>query len=211
MTCGAPSRRRQAVGAAALLLGPAGAWAHGAAAPRTPWLEGCRALFGDPASLLVLIVMALLMAQPGQRSAQRPAAIGGLAGLSVGSALAAGGAAFDLTVALQAGAVAVGALVAWARPVPAALCAAAAAAAACSVVLTVALAAGAASSGYRIGWLAGVCLSAALVVGNAVVLVRALLGRQPGVVRRNLLRVVGSWSATAALLALMLELSAGGP
>ena len=43
-----------------------------------------------------------------------------------------------------------------------------------------------------------------LLFGSTLRLLQLLLGRRPGPVRQMLLRVAGSWLATAALLALVL-------
>lgn len=197
-------RGSRSAGAVVMLWGAAhAAMAHGAQPPRPAWLEGVRSLFGDPASVLVLLVMALLIAQPGQPR-MKPALLGGLAGLAVGTLPAAAGLVVDPTLPLLALALAIGGLVAWARPWPPWLHAALAAAVAAGVVL-VQVPAEAPSLAYRLAWLAGVIGAIALLFGNTLGAVLALLGRRPGPVRRMLLRVAGSWIATAALLVLVLE------
>lgn len=191
--------------AAALALLPAGAaHAHGAAAAASPWIEGIKSLFADPACVLVLLVLVLLLAQPGQPP-RRPALVGTGLGLAAGAAGAAAGLVVDTTLALLVLAVGIGALVAWARPWPAALHSALAAAVGTGVLLVQAPAE-TPDLAYRLAWLAGVLLAVVLLCGNLLNLVLALLGRRPGPVRRMLLRVAASWIAAAAMLVLVLEL-----
>ncbi len=154
--------------------------------------------------MLVLLVIVLLMAQPGQPR-MKTGLLGGLLGLGAGLLAALVGLVVDTTLVLLLLALAIGALVAWARPWPAALHAALAAAVGIATVL-VQVPAETPSLSYRFGWLAGVQLGIVLLCGNAAILLPALLGRRPGPVRRMLLRVAGSWIAAAALLVLMLEL-----
>lgn len=195
---------RRVAGAALLLVACSGAWAHGGAAAVSPWLAGLKSLVGDPSCVLVLLVLALLMAQPGQPR-RRPAWAGLALGLAAGTAAATGGVVIDSTLALLGLALGIGALVAWARPWPAALHAVLAATVAAGVVL-VQIPAETPGPAFRMAWLAGVLLGVALLFVNAINLVLALLGRKPGPVRRMLLRVAGSWIAAAALLVLVLEL-----
>lgn len=208
----AARRGLQAAGLAALLLGAAGAWAHGERASGSPFIEGCRAVFAEPACLMVLLASAGLLAQPGQPRA-KTALQWALAGLCAGALLVAAAVEIDLTLLLLVLALAMGALVAWARPLPVSLQAALAAAATMGVMLMSAPAAAplTASStaslvGFRLFWVAGAAVTVALLFGNAYALIHALLGRSPGPVKRMLLRVAGSWSAAAALLVLVLEM-----
>lgn len=196
-------RAGPAVSAAALLCGADAAWAHGEQAPTSPWVGGSTVLFGDPAALLALAVLALWMAQT-HPPRLKAALYGAIAGLAAGTAVAAAGFAQDLTLALFAATLLIGGLVAWARPWPAMLQPAAAASVSAGVVLMLAPAETAAA-GDRLTWLAGVLLVTALLFGNTLGLLKVLLGRRPGPVRQMLLRVAGSWLATAALLALALS------
>jgi hypothetical protein len=189
----------------AALFAAAGAQAHGEQAPTNPWVEGSRVLFEDPVCLLALAVLALWMAQPHQPN-PKAALYGGLTGLVLGALLAAAGFGRDVTLVLLASALVIGVLVAWARPWPAALRAAVAAVVAAGVMLMLAPAE-TAPAGYRWTWLAGVLLVTVLLFGNTLALLRVLIGRRPGPVRQMLLRVAGSWLATAAVLALALEWS----
>lgn len=191
--------------AAAVLFAATGARAHGEQAPTNPWVEGSRVLFGDPSCLLALAVLALWMAQRHQPNV-KATLYAGAAGLAAGTLLAAAGVVRDLTLGLLALTVVIGVLVAWARPWPAALRGTMAAAVAAGVVLMLAPA-DTASAGYRASWLAGVLLVTVLLFGNTLGLLQVLLGRRPGPVKQMLLRVAGSWLATAALLALALEWS----
>jgi hypothetical protein len=166
---------------------------------------GLAALLGDPACLLLLGALALWVAQP-EPPHLALALRGGAAGLLTGALLALAGVALDLTLPLLGLALLLGALVAWARPLPALCHAALPLLAAGSAVLML----GPALTqplGFRLAWLAGVL--AALALGFVLVLglLRALLGRERGAVKRLLLRVAGSWLATAALLAGVLEWS----
>lgn len=191
------------MGLVVLAANPAAA--HGAAAPGQPWVEGIKALFGDPASLLVLLVLAMLMAQPGQPD-RAWAWRGGLAGALSGSLVAASGRLVDPTLTLYAGALLIGVLVAWARPWPKALHAVLAGAVAGGVVLML-MPAEVPSQGFRVGWIAGVLVAIVVLFANLIGLLLALLGRRPGPVKRLLLRVAGSWAGAAALLAGVLEMS----
>lgn len=201
----ADGRCRAAVSAAALLCGAEAAWAHGEQAATSPWVDGSTVMFGDPAALLALAVLALWMAQT-QPPRQKVALYGAISGLAAGTAMAAAGVAQDLTLALLLSTLVIGALVAWAQPWPALPQPVAAATVAAGVVLMLAPPE-AAAVGERLSWLAGVLLVTVLLFGNTLGLLRVLLGRRPGPVRQMLLRVGGSWLATAALLALALELS----
>jgi hypothetical protein len=193
------------VGVASLLGGAEAAWAHGEHAATSPWTGGSTVLFGDPAALLALAVLVLWMAQtPPPRL--KPALYSAIAGLATGTAVAAAGFAQDLSLALLAATLFIGGLVAWARPGPALLQALATGAVAAGVVLMLAPAE-TAPVGDRLAWLAGVVLVTVLLFGYALGLLQVLLGRRPGPLRQMLLRVAGSWLATAALLAGVLELS----
>ncbi len=201
-----------AAGLALLLLGTASAWAHGERTSGSPFTEGCRAVFAEPACLIVLLASAGLLAQAGQAGV-RTALLGALAGLCAGTLLATAGLEIDLTLALLLLALALGTLVAWARPWPVAVHAALAGAAAGGVVLMSAPAAGPLSAfssasvvGYRLVWLAGASVMVVLLFASALGLMQVLLGRRPGVVKCMLLRVAGSWSAAAVLLVLVLEI-----
>ncbi len=198
-------RSGPAAGAVALLGAAEAAWAHGEQAPTSPWVDGATVLFGEPAALLALAVLVLWVAQtPAPRL--KPALYGAIAGLAAGTIVAAAGHGQDMTLALLAATLVIGGLVAWAQTGPTLLQPLAAAAVAAGVVLMLAPAETAAA-GDRVAWLAGVLLATALLFGLALGLLQLLLGRRPGPVRQMLLRVAGSWLATAALLALVLELS----
>lgn len=198
---------RLAIGLASLLCATRPAWAHGERPAASAWIDGCAALFTDPPSLTAWLALALWLAQAGP-PLPRPAWQGGLAGLVAGLLLAIGGLVLDLSLPLNLLTLVLGALLAWARPVPAGVQAAVAAAAAAGVLLMVAPASSA-GLGFRLVWLAGALLCLVLVFGNAWGLVLALLGRKPGSVRRMLLRVLGAWLATAAVLAAVLQVSRG--
>jgi hypothetical protein len=177
--------------------------AHGGAAPVNPFSAGVGALVGEPAGLLALLALALLVAQQGWPHA-RAAVLGGLAALGGAALLAAVGVSADFTLELLGLALACGALVAWARPLPAAMLGTLGAAVAAAVVL-VSMPAETPGPGFRAAWLAGVVAAAAVLHGNAVLLLQAVVGRAAGRVRAMLVRVAGSWLATAALLVLALE------
>ena len=190
--------------AAVMLLGVVNAWAHGERPPGNPWVKGAKVVFAEPACLMVVLVLAALMAQPGQR----PTNVtwwGAAAGLLAGTLAAAAGLVLDLSLPLLALCFAIGMLVAWARPLPAALHTALAVAAAVGVVLMSAPAL-TAGLGVRLSWLAAAGLATLLLFANAWALLRALLGRRPGHIKRMLLRVLGSWFAAAATLVLVLQL-----
>jgi hypothetical protein len=202
--------------AAGTALAPA-AWAHGGAAPVNPFSAGARALAGEPACVLALLALALLVAQQGWPQA-RAATLAGLGALGLAGALAAFGGAADFTLELLALTLACGGLVAWARPLPAAVHGALGAAVAAAVVL-VSMPAESPGAGFRLAWLAGVLAVVVLLHGNALLLLQAVVGRggRPAsphtadapraTVRAMLVRVAGSWLATAALLVLALEWS----
>lgn len=190
--------------AAAVLLGAGNAWAHGERLPGNPWVEGAKVVFAEPACLMVVLVLAALMTQPGQQPTKL-AWWGAAAGLLAGTLVAAAGLVLDLTVPLLALCFGIGVLVAWARPLPAALHTALAIAVAVGVVLMSAPAV-TAGLGFRWSWLAGATVATALLFANTFALLRALLGRRPGHIRRMLLRVLGSWFAAAATLVLVLQL-----
>ena len=205
-------RGLRAAGLAVLLLGAASAWAHGERVSGSPFVEGCKAVIAEPACLMVLLASAGLLAQPGQ-ARTKTALQGALSGLCAGTLLAATGLENDLTLVLLGLAFALGALVAWARPLPVATRAALAGVAAIGVMLMSAPAVGPLSAlssasviGFRLVWLGGAAVTVALLFGNAYALIRALLGSRPGHVKRMLLRVAGSWSAAAALLVAVLEI-----
>jgi hypothetical protein len=192
---------------AALLVAAGSAWAHGAQAPRNPWVEGARSLVQEPACVLLLLALALLLAPLHGPALVRPLQAAAV-GLLLGATAALLGAGGDFTLPLLALTLATGALVAWARPIPDAAVALLAAAALAGTVLLLApppdrdLA-------FRLAWLGGVLVVAAALGGNALALLQALLGRKrakpASQVERLLLRVAGSWLATAALLVLALE------
>jgi len=202
-------------GAAGLALLAAGSvWAHGGAAAREPWVEGAGTLAGEPASVLVLLALALLLAQAGQpvhaRSLGGPGhprgLLGALAGLLAGSVAAAAGAVVDVTLVLYGLGVGIGALVAAARRWPGAVTAPLAALA-CSGAVLMLMPAETPSLAFRAGWVAGVLAAVVLLLGALLAALRVLLGRRPGPVRQMLVRVAGSWCAAAALLAMVLEVS----
>ena len=204
--CAAPAWRRgivrTAIGVAgAAIVGPG--WAHGGPASVSPFSAGARALGGEPACVLALLALALLVAQQGWSRA-RAAVVVGAAALGLAALLAAFGLAGDFTLELLALTVACGGDAAVARPLPAAVYAALGAAVAAAVVL-VSMPAQAPDAGFRVAWLAGVLLVAVLVHGNALVLLQALAGRSRGRAAAMLVRVAGSWLATAAVLVLALE------
>lgn len=193
--------------AVALLLGVGKAWAHGERPAGNPWVEGAKAVFAEPASLMVVLALAALMAQPGQQPGQPSTTLawwGAAAGLLAGMLVAAAGLVLDLTLPLLALCFGIGVLVAWERPLPAVLHAVLTAAVAAGVVLMTAPAV-AAGLGFRWSWLAASAAATGLLFANTVALLRALLGRRPGPIRRMLLRVVGSWFAAAAMLVLVLQ------
>ena len=172
-------------------------------------------MFGEPASLLVLLALALLLTQPFVapnrlssvlNNGLRAGLKGGLPGLVCGALVAASGLIVDPTLLLYTLAVATGALVAWGRPWPALLRAFIVAIGAGAVVLML-MPASSPDLAFRLLWLGGVLLAVVSLFGCLLGLLRALLGRKPGPVRLMLLRVLGSWSAAAALLAGVLELS----
>ncbi len=215
---------RGAALAAWVLVTPA-AQAHGERLPGSPWIEGAKSLLQDPSCLLLLLALALLLAQHDALARRRagPVVVGSLAAGAVAAALGAGA---DLTLPLLAMTILAGGWVAWARGSPQATPESAAAAPtqgpwpdiARAALLAVGILgvmlmqapAETASASERLGWIAGVVLAAALLSGNTLGLVLALLGRRPGLVRRMLLRVAGSWIATAAILVLVLEISRRG-
>lgn len=190
-----------------LLLGTDKAWAHGERPLGNPWVEGAKVVFAEPASLMVVLVLAALMAQPRQQPGQPSTTLaswGAAAGLLAGMVAAAAGLVLDLTLPLLALCFGIGVLVAWARPLPAVLHAVLTTAVAVGVVLMSAPAV-AAGLGFRWSWLAGTAAATGLLFANSVALLRALLGRRPGPIRRMLLRVLGSWFAAAATLVLVLQ------
>jgi hypothetical protein len=167
-----------------------------------PWVDGGRVLFTDAASLLLWLVVLLLLAQAPRWTG---ALIGAVAGLAVGTLLALGGVVLDLSLPLLALGLFIGVLVAWARPWPAVLPVALATVSACGLVLMLAPSPMQAL-GYRLGWLAGLWITVLSLAALALMLLRLVLGPEPGPVKRLLLRVGGSWLATAALLVGVLEL-----
>jgi hypothetical protein len=190
---------------ALLLLVASGAQAHGGAREQNPWLEGGQALFADPASLFLLMVLAVFVAQA-DRTQLKGTLAAGLAGLLLGALLAMAGLVLDLGLFLLTLAFALGLAVAWARPLPLPLYSLPTFAAATGTVLMLAPAVTAGVS-FRLAWLTSVVLIATLLFANLLGFVRALLGRKRGPVKHLLVRVAGSWLATAALLAWVLELS----
>lgn len=195
----------KALAGLALGLAASGALAHGSGPAPQPWVQGGAALFGDPASLMLLIALALLLAQAEPLRSRRVLQAG-LAGLLLGALLALAGLAWDLTLPLLAFTLLLGVLVAWARPLPQPLQAALVLAAGGGVVLMLGPAV-AEPLGFRLGWLLGVWAAVGLLFANGLGLLRVLLGRRRGAVGRLLLRVAGSWLAAAALLTGALELS----
>jgi len=190
---------------ALLLLVASGAQAHGGAGAQNPWLEGGKALLADPASLLLLLVLAVFVAQA-DRARLKTTLAAGLAGLLLGVLLALAGLVLDLSLLLLALAFALGIAVAWARPLPLLLYLLPTSAGATGTVLMLAPAV-AADVSFRLAWLTSVVLIAALLFANLLGLVLALLGRKRGPVKQLLVRAAGSWLATAAVLAWVLELS----
>jgi hypothetical protein len=200
-----PAAKR--LGVAALLWAAGCAWAHGAQAPRNPWVEGARSLVQEPACVLLLLALALWLA-PLRGTALRRPLLAAVAGLLLGAMAASLGAGGDFTLPLLVLTLTTGALVAWARPLPDAAVALLVAAALAGTVLLLAPPPDR-DLGFRLAWLGGVLLVAVALGGNALAVLQALLGRQPAQplapVKRLLLRVAGSWLATAALLVLALE------
>lgn len=192
--------------ALALLAGWAtGAQAHGGGAPVSPWMQGGLALFSEPSVLLLLMALVLLQAQsaaPPQRLEWRA----GGAGLLLGAGLAVAGVVLDLGLPLLGLALLLGGLVAWARPLPLAVRAGLAAAAGTGAVLMLAPA-DTPDLAFRLNALLAVLAVVAVTVALGLGLLRALLRRRRGAVALLLLRVAGSWLATAALLAAVLEIS----
>lgn len=195
------------------LLVAGSARAHGGAAVRDPWIEGASTLAGEPASVLVLLALALLLAPAHQPAYGWPPGgpgrpwglLGALAGLLAGSLAAAAGAVVDVTLVLYGLGVGIGALVAGARRWPGTLTAPLAALA-CGGVVLMLMPAETPSLAFRAGWIAGVLGAVILLLGALLGVLRVLLGRRPGRVRQMLVRVAGSWCAAAALLAMVLEL-----
>lgn len=219
MTRGRAARARAM--AAALALAPAralvlaaglfaagGAAAHGEVSAPPPWLAGSRAFFDEPAGGMLVLGLALLLAFPEVRRLGAMA-VAGVAGLILGALGSIAGWVSDPTLALLAGALALGGLTAVGRPVPSGVLALLTLAATAALV-TLLAPAPTAGLGDRLAWLAGVFLTVALVLGNGVGALRALMGRRPGPVRRLLLRVAGSWVAAAALLVGVLEIGRRG-
>jgi hypothetical protein len=185
--------------------------ARGGEPERRPGLEGLQTLLGEPASMLVLLALALLWAQAAalsdaQRGVLRWSWVAGVGGLACGSAVAATGYIADPTLLLYLLATSTGVLVAWGRRWPVGWAAAVAALAGAAVVMML-MPASTPDAASRAWWLVGVLLSVLLLLFFALGLLKLGLGRRPGPVRLLLLRVLGSWIAAAALLAGVLEVS----
>ncbi len=196
-----PARGAALLAAGGALVGPA--WSHGGAAPVSPFGAGARALAGEPACVLALLALALLVAQQGWPRA-RAAVLAGAAALAAAALLAAFGIAGDFTLELLTLTLACGGLVAWARPLPSSVHAALGASVAAAAML-VSMPAQTADLSFRLVWLAGVVIAAIGLSGNALLLLQALVGRTRGRIKTMLVRVAGSWLATAAVLVLALE------
>lgn len=188
----------RAAAAGALLLGNAAAEAHGASAALGGFGGGFIHPLLEPAHLLSVITVALLLGQPGLRRS-RDALFALAAGLLLGLVLAALGRGGDADAALLVLAAIAGVLVAIGHSWPPPLLGAIAAAAGAGIGL------GSAPDGgtpvQRTLALAGAFVGACLWIGDGALLV-GLLQRPWG---RLLVRVVGSWMAAVALLVLALQ------